>query len=161
MELVLLRHAKAEECPPWISDEERNLTPKGRKKAQAAAKGLVKFLHDVDQLEIWSSHALRSVQTAQILAANFGGMEVKEYRYIYTGRLEEVMKELRQMRADAVVVVVGHEPHLGVWAKQLAGVTLPFKKCAAAGFKIDFEEELNIKLEWFASSKILAKLGEE
>ncbi|MBP2644633.1 MAG: phosphohistidine phosphatase, SixA [Firmicutes bacterium] len=161
MYLILVRHAKAEITPPWIKDEERKLTPKGIKKAQAMARGVAKLLPIDVGLEIWSSHARRAKETAEIIGEVLGLEGVNEIPAIYTGRLEEIMEKFRQTSENTVVIAVGHQPHLGVWVRQLAGVTLPFKKCAAAGFKLSFtEEEVSAKLEWFAGPKVLWKLGE-
>jgi phosphohistidine phosphatase len=157
MDLILLRHAKADDRSPGLADEERKLTPKGRKRAQAAAKGLASYVRKDDQIEIWTSPALRSRQTAAILAETLGGL-VTEHPAIYGGSLEELIARWRDHPAD-VIVVVGHEPHLSIWAQQLAGVTIPFKKCTAAGFTLHSADSAT--LEWYASPKILAATGEE
>jgi len=158
MDLILLRHAKAEDRSPGLVDEERKLTARGRKKAHAVAKGLASYVQGGRRIEIWASPALRSMQTAAILAETLGDATVTEHPAIYGGSLEELIGRWRDHPAD-VIVIVGHDPHLSIWAQQLAGVTIPFKKCAAAGFTLRSADSAT--LEWYASPKILAAAGEE
>ncbi|MDR3593068.1 MAG: histidine phosphatase family protein [Negativicutes bacterium] len=157
MDLILLRHAKAEERSAGLADEERKLTAKGRKRAQAVAKGLAVYLRGNRQIEIWASQAVRSRQTAAIVAETLGA-QVTEHPAVYGGSLEELIGQWRDHPAETIVIV-GHEPHLSIWAQQLARVTIPFKKCTAAGFTLLTPDCAT--LEWYASPKILAAAGEE
>jgi len=158
MELVLLRHAKAEKQSPGLPDETRNLTTKGFKTARAVAKGLSRYWAAGAKIEIWASQAQRSTQTAAILAETINAIKVKEYPAIYSGNLEELIAEWRVSKAD-IIVIVGHEPYLSIWSKQLAGATITFKKCAAAGFV--FQSPKEATLNWFAGPKVLAAFGKE
>jgi phosphohistidine phosphatase len=159
MELVLLRHAKAEEDSPSLPDEQRKLVPKGRKRAQAVGRGLEKLLAGAGKVEIWTSPALRSRQTAEIIADELGGVAVKEYAAIYAGSLDSMIAAWAREDGDATIIVIGHEPYLGIWARQLAGVTVPFKKCAAACFTLTPPDYATGTLRWFAAPKVLAALG--
>lgn len=161
MELILLRHAKAEDDSVTLADEMRELTPKGRKKAYAAARGLARLLPPGCQPEIWASPALRSSQTAAILAEVFAEARVSEHPAIYTGSLQLLIDEWSRLPEDAAIVVVGHEPHLSIWARQLADATLPFKKCAAAAFLLEPPALTNGTLRWFADPKTLARIGDD
>jgi phosphohistidine phosphatase len=159
MELVLLRHAKAEEESPSLPDEQRELVPKGRKRAQAVALGLEKLLAGEGKVEIWTSPALRSRQTAEIIADELGGLAVKEHAAIYAGSLDGLIADWTGTDGDTTIIVVGHEPYLGIWARQLADVTVPFKKCAAAAFSLTPPDYGTGTLRWFAAPKVLAALG--
>ncbi len=159
MELVLRRHAKAEEDSPSLPDEQRELVPKGRKRAEAVARGLEKLLPGPGSVEVWTSPALRSRQTAEIIADELGGLPVKEYDAIYAGSLDALIAAWAGAAEDATIVVVGHEPYLGIWARQLADVTVPFKKCAAAAFTLTPPDYSTGTLRWFAAPKVLAALG--
>ncbi len=159
MELVLLRHAKAEEDAPALPDERRELVPRGRKKAQAVAAGLARLLAGAGRIEVWTSPALRSRQTADIIAAELGGLTVKEHEAIYGGSLESLMAEWTGADDDLTIIVVGHEPYLGIWARQLAAATVPFKKCAAAAVSLMPPDYATGVLRWFAGPKTLAALG--
>lgn len=159
MDVVLLRHAKAEEDSPSLPDEQRELVPKGRKRALAAASGLKKLLGDAGSIEVWTSPALRSRQTAEIIADELGGLTVREFDAIYAGSLEPLIAAWSGAAEDATIIVVGHEPYLGIWARQLADVTVPFKKCAAAAFSLTPLDYGAGTLRWYATPKILAALG--
>jgi phosphohistidine phosphatase SixA len=160
MELVLLRHAKAEEDSAALPDERRELVPKGRKRALAVARGLERLLPAGGRVEIWTSPALRARQTADIIADYLGVAMVKEHAAIYAGSLESLIAEWAGAAEERTVIVVGHEPYLGIWARQLADVTLPFKKCAAAGFTLAAPDFATGTLRWFAGPKVLAALGD-
>lgn len=160
MELILLRHAKAEDHAVALPDERRELTAKGRKRAHAVAGGLRRLLPEAARAEIWASPALRSRQTADIVADELGGAPVREHAAIYAGSLESLIDEWRLTAADRTVIVVGHEPYLSIWARQLAGVAIPFKKCAAAGFTLTPPDFATGTLRWFAGPKTLTALGD-
>jgi phosphohistidine phosphatase len=157
MNLIFLRHAAAEIRAPGLADEMRRLTVKGRKKTESVAKGLAHFLKGTSGINVWASHALRSRETAVIVAATFSGVKTAEYPAIYNGNLEELMSQWGQLKRNQTIIIVGHEPHLSIWARQLADVTLPFKKCAAAGFELSTPS--SAKLTWFATPKMLVQLG--
>ena len=161
MELILLRHAKAEDHAAALPDEQRELTAKGRKRAQAISRGLRRLLNATGRIEIWASPALRSRQTADIVAEELGGVPVKEHSAIYAGILESLIDEWRRTDADRTIIVIGHEPYLSIWSRQLADVSVPFKKCAAAGFTLTPPELSGGVLRWFAGPKTLTALGED
>lgn len=161
MELILFRHAKAEDASASLADEMRELTPKGRKKARAAALGLRRLLPAGCRPEIWASPALRSSQTAAILAAELADAPVSKHAAIYSGGLQMLADEWCRLPADATVIVVGHEPHLSIWARQLADANLPFKKCAAASFLLEPPALTTGGLRWFLGPKVLAGLGDD
>lgn len=156
MDLIFLRHAKAEDRLPELLDEDRALTPQGQKQARAIAKGLSQFLKKAKKIEIWTSHAKRSKQTAAAVAKTLAGAKEQEYQAIYNGRLDELTAAWSASTADAIIIV-GHEPYLSIWAKQLAEASLQFKKGAAAGFSLQSPDSAALK--WYAAPKVLAGLG--
>lgn len=160
MQLVLLRHAKAEDQTLIIEDRDRELTAKGRKKARAVAKGLRHLLAGFANIEIWTSPAKRSLQTAEIMAEELNGAAISEFMAIYAGSLDELAPNWNGYGADTAIIVIGHEPHLGIWGHQLADISIPFKKCAAAAFTIDDPAIISGRLQWFAMPKTLIALGE-
>lgn len=157
MKLIFLRHAKATDREPGLDDEIRRLTAKGRKKAELVAKGLVRFIKDTDSVHVWASPALRSRETATIVALELGGAKIEEYPAIYTGNLEELISKWVQLKEAQTIIVVGHEPYLSLWSRQLTDVSLPFKKCAAAGFELKTSNL--VSLTWFASPNTLVQIG--
>jgi phosphohistidine phosphatase len=112
MNLILWRHAEAEDVAS--TDLARQLTSRGRKQAQAAAKWLRSRL-PADAL-ILASPAARTVQTVEALTDQY--RIVKE---IAPGAVaEDVLAAVGWPKGVAeTVVVVGHQPTLGLVASQL------------------------------------------
>lgn len=156
MQLVLIRHGKAEDHGVRLTDEERELTYKGRQKVKAVAKGLCKLM--VPNV-IWSSPLPRAKQTAKILADAFGGQSVLEHKEIHTGNLNSLIQKWSVLPPATTLVVVGHEPSLGQWTEQLCGVALPFKKASAACIAVTSPELNRGELVWFLQARTLAELG--
>jgi len=109
MELILWRHADAEDSAP---DLERKLTARGRKDAERVAKWLLKHLPR--GFEVVASPAARAQETAEALR-----------RKIHTDpRLApgaSVAAILAAAKRGEVVVVVGHQPDLGHAIASLVG----------------------------------------
>jgi phosphohistidine phosphatase len=107
MNLVLWRHADAEDAAPGVSDEARRLTSKGEKQAKRMAAWLKGQLPD--EAEILASPARRAQQTAQALTRHF-----KTIVEVGTAASpESVLRAAGWPAGDGTVVVVGHQPTLG------------------------------------------------
>ncbi|MFT3738320.1 MAG: histidine phosphatase family protein [Breznakibacter sp.] len=120
--LVLCRHAKTETIYLGITDEQRELMPRGRTDAQLVAADLEEKGYK-PQLMI-SSDAARAVQTAQIVAQTVG-YPVEAIRYehfIYHGYTTQDFLDFLATLDDAVdnVWVVGHNPDIAMLAMRLA-----------------------------------------
>lgn len=107
MNLVLWRHADAEDGAPGLSDDARRLTAKGEKQAKRMAAWLKsQFPGDA---QVLASPARRAQQTAQALTRRFDT----------TGEVgtgagpESVLKAAGWPAGEGTVVVVGHQPTLG------------------------------------------------
>jgi len=110
MEIILWRHAEAEDTTP---DHERELTGKGRKQAARLADWLNPRLPP--DIRILSSPATRTVQTAQAL-----GREYEVVPELAPGAsVEEVLAVAGWPEAPYPVLIVGHQPTLGQVAMQL------------------------------------------
>ena len=72
MELIFMRHGKAETRSDAKADFERELTSIGRKKVKQAARGLSRCLLPGRVVLIWTSPSIRTLQTAEILRTAFG-----------------------------------------------------------------------------------------
>ena len=156
-----MRHGKAEELAMGVSDEKRKLTAKGRKKAEAAARGLAYGLRENTAVQIWSSPLVRARQTAEILSECLDGIAVRIHPAIATGDLDILASDWRIVENEnerTVVVVVGHEPYLSMWTERMTGNVLHFKKTGAAGLKISGGEG---RLRWYASPSALACLDKK
>jgi phosphohistidine phosphatase len=113
MELILWRHAEAEDSLP---DMGRVLTAKGHRQAEKMAAWLKTRLPD--DARVLVSPAKRTQQTAAALSKDF--TTVKD---ISTGAsVDEVLAAAGWPNADGAVLIVGHQPTLGaVAARLLAG----------------------------------------
>src|SRR5262245_47919457 len=104
MELILWRHADAEEGVP---DTARALTTKGEKQAKRVAAWLRKRLPE--EVRVLVSPAKRAQQTARALAAKF-----ETDSSVGTGAgPQAVLEAAGWPDGEATVVVVGHQPTLG------------------------------------------------
>jgi phosphohistidine phosphatase len=110
MDLILWRHAEAEEGSP---DIERALTEKGHKQAKKMAQWLKARLPE--DARILVSPAVRAQQTALALTRDF--ITVDEIAPEATH--EAVLKAAGWPRAGGTVLIVGHQPTLGLVIGQL------------------------------------------
>ncbi len=125
MELILWRHAEAEDAGPG-GDLARALTKKGRKQAQRMAEWLAPRL--TEDWRVRSSPARRALETASAL-----DREVEERAGLAPGAdAASILREAGWPAGPHPVVVVGHEPTLGEAAARLLGsrADLPIRKGA-------------------------------
>jgi len=107
MNLILWRHADAEDSAPGSSDDARRLTPKGRQQARRVAAWLKKQLPDEARLLV--SPAQRAQETAQALTRRF-----KVSGQVGTAAdPQDILKAAGWPSGGGTVVVVGHQPTLG------------------------------------------------
>jgi phosphohistidine phosphatase len=135
MQLVLIRHARAEERTLFKRDRTRALTQDGRRRMRKAVRGLRALLPGLTQIA--TSPLVRARQTAEIVAAAYDGVDVVTLPALSPGTAPRALLDwLRTQPNDAVLALVGHEPDLGQLASWLlvgrpAGF-VQFKKGAAA-----------------------------
>jgi len=107
MDLILWRHADAEDAAPGAADEARRLTAKGERQAKRVAAWLKKQLPE--DARVLVSPAQRAQQTAQALTRRF-----KVSREVGTAAgPQSILKVAGWPAGDGTVVVVGHQPSLG------------------------------------------------
>lgn len=107
MDLILWRHADAENAAPGKPDAARALTAQGEQQAQRMAAWLGKRLSG--EVLIVVSPAQRAQQTARALARRFDTS-----REVGTAaEPQSVLKAAGWPDGDGTVVVVGHQPTLG------------------------------------------------
>lgn len=150
MEIILIRHAKAESRKLGLEDIERHLTEKGRKKYRALVPQLGEKLAPIDERHIimWSSPANRARETAEIVT-NELQIEVDAIKdFIYTGEFAQLSAELQHLDDDVTLLLVGHEPHLSNWSRQLSGEEFTLKKGAMISFKVASRTPLKADLQW-------------
>jgi phosphohistidine phosphatase len=113
MDLILWRHAEAFEMREVEDDLARALTPKGERQAQRMADWLGQRL--AHSTRILVSPALRCQQTAKALGKKFKTLE----ELAPDGNGEALLKAARWPDASEPVLVVGHQPTLGLVASYL------------------------------------------
>ncbi len=114
MDLVLWRHAEAETGEP---DEGRKLTAKGEKQARRMAEWLHGRLPD--SARIYASPARRAQQTAAALA-DVAHRKIKTLDALAPGAApEEVLEAIAWNGGKGILVVIGHQPTLGLVASRI------------------------------------------
>lgn len=113
MDLILWRHAEAEEADGEIADLERCLTRRGEKQAKRVARWLLEHLPP--ERKVLVSPALRTSQTADALGSAY---EI-EPRIAPGASAHEILAAAGWPRQKGTVLVVGHQPSLGELASLL------------------------------------------
>ena len=122
MDLILWRHAEADELAEGGDDLARSLTPRGEKQAARMAAWLDRQLPE--GLRVLASPARRTEQTAAALGRKFK----MRAELLPGGDPQELLDLAQWPRAKGAVLVVGHQPMLGQTIAQLMGLQVP--ECA-------------------------------
>ncbi len=117
MDLILWRHAEAQPEADDLPDLERALTPKGERQAARMGEWLNQRLAQTTRIIV--SPAVRTQETAKVLGRKFKTLP----SIGPDATVEAVLKAARWPESSEPVLVVGHQPTLGlVAASLLAGV---------------------------------------
>lgn len=117
MDLILWRHAEAQEWLEGCDDMARSLTSRGEKQAARMANWLDRQLPEGTRILV--SPARRCEQTAQAL-----GRKYKLREELAPGASADQLLALVQWPlAKGTVLVVGHQPTLGQTIAQLLGLS--------------------------------------
>ena len=161
MEIYLLRHGKAEDAAPGMSDRDRRLTPEGIVSMKSELPGIKKHIPRLDR--VLTSPYPRAEETARIAATAFGlESSVEQLDALAAAAAEkEIVQKLSEFPDGAAVMLVGHSPLLEELAEYLIGPghEIILKKGGLA--KITFREKPsrdNGSLEWcFKPKELKAK----
>jgi phosphohistidine phosphatase len=164
MKLLIIRHAAAVPSgTPGIPDDARPLTPEGKEKFRAAAKGLARIAHRPDVL--LTSPLPRAQATAEIAARAFKRIEPKIEPALAHGSVDEIVAALHAQPSSAVVTIVGHEPMLSALLARLLGASdgepVGFKKGGAALVDLPGGPSAVGRLVWFLKPSILRALADD
>jgi phosphohistidine phosphatase len=163
MKILLIRHAAAvPRGTPGIADDDRSLTPRGRAKFRAAARGLAEIVDRPDAL--LTSPLPRARATADIAAAAFRKITPRVEPDLGRSSVEAIVAVLAKYPSDALVAIVGHEPTLSsLLARFLGGGhaadRFVFKKGGAALVSMPDGPSAPGRLHWFVKPRILRALA--
>ena len=163
MHVILFRHGPAGDQDParWPSDVDRPLTPNGIERTRLAARGLARLVNEV--AFILTSPYERARQTAAIVSETFDKTTVETLQALACGASPRgVLAAIEKFHSDRTVILVGHEPDLGMLAAALIGsaCALPLKKAGACS--IAFENAPRAgggHLQWYVPPRILRRLA--
>ncbi len=120
MRLLIIRHARAADAN-GVADSQRPLTLEGRREFEAVTRWVVS--QGAAPSHVLHSPALRTTETAQILAATSGlaphACDVVSWLALGNS-CEDIVPNLQSPSAD-VIALVGHEPTMSALASSLAG----------------------------------------
>jgi phosphohistidine phosphatase len=165
MRLLIVRHAIAQPSgTPDVADEDRRLTSRGKRRFRRAADGLARTLPRPDAL--LTSPLARALETAEIAATAWGRITPRPEPLLAAGDNQALLASLAGHDRDAVIAVVGHEPHVSALLGHLVGgdgARLPFRKGGAA--LVDLPDDApgagRGRLIWFLPPRLLRRLGRD
>ncbi|HEX5350008.1 MAG TPA: CHAD domain-containing protein [Trichococcus sp.] len=160
-QLILIRHGIAEERTPEGDDFYRKLTEAGVEELTAFLPDIAPFLTESGNLKIWTSPLVRARQTAELVAEATAVEVIQPQEFLETGDFEAFMDALKQEGEGFNLALVGHEPYMSSWTKELIGAAIPFKKGAVAFFTVDMTAEPIGNLEWLLAPGKTAKRKHE
>lgn len=125
--LVLVRHGVSER---GSEDMSRELTRAGQRALSANYPHIFGLLGpEGEEAEIWTSPALRALETAEIVAEALDAEGLEIHDSLYDQDLPALQAELEHADAETLILV-GHAPFLGYVAETLLGFELPLTKGA-------------------------------
>jgi phosphohistidine phosphatase len=115
MDLILWRHAEAVDATERMNDLDRPLTTRGERQARRVAHWLNQVLPATTRILV--SPALRTQQTAEALERKFETIDA-----LAPGRkVQDLITAVGWSHSPEPVLVVGHQPTLGLTAALLVG----------------------------------------
>lgn len=155
MKLYLLRHGQAHDLGERgaLRDEDRRLTPAGADTTRAVLRAFRSLCHPA---AIWSSPLSRAWETAAIACAELGlGGQPAILDCLKPADDPRLAADWLRERQGEDLMLVGHQPHLGLLAAQLvfgrpvAGIVLKKSGLCRIGFEGVIEPGAG-RLEWLA-----------
>lgn len=168
MDLLIVRHADAGDRDDFAKsgkpDHLRPLSDKGRRQMERAAPAFPALVPEPDLL--LSSPFTRALQTAEYLRDAYDAkLDIETTDALEPERAPAELVRVLRGREPDTVIVVGHEPHLGILATWLiAGRTdtaVTLKKGAACLIRLDgtLAKGAGV-LRWLMDAKMLRALAD-
>jgi phosphohistidine phosphatase len=128
-QLWLLRHGEAvpHDSKP---DDERELTPRGRRQSEAAGTALAALNEEF--AACYSSPKVRALETAELACEHLNIKPVVETSLANGFSRVDALALLEAHGDDAKVLVVGHEPSFSQVVHDFTGARVDFKKGGVA-----------------------------
>lgn len=148
--LVLIRHGDAENRRLGETDAQRKLTKRGLRALQEAYPTVFESLvPEVDDIQIWSSEAVRARQTAEVVCDALGISRdaIEFHQSLYAQDYDFFYGEL--CAAEGIVVAVGHIPFMEEVAGDLNRQMMSFYKGSVACFEVPEDDLSSARLLWF------------
>ena len=148
--LVLVRHGAPEATSPTGSDLDRRLTSSGARSLRAAYPRTFALLGDDPRVSVWSSPAVRALETADVVAAAVGAEDIEVHQSLYAQDGAAFLAELEATDAPCVIAV-GHAPFVDTLVARLVGTCPPFGKGTAAAIDLPEGPGRRGVLRWFVT----------
>ncbi|MBN2680599.1 histidine phosphatase family protein [Acidithiobacillus montserratensis] len=157
MNLILVRHAEAEDAAVSGSDFTRKLTAHGQQSATDVARALRHCLSG--SVLVWSSPLLRTRETAEYIARALATPVSQYHEAIPAGDLNALSHDWQALpELPDTLIVVGHQPHLGIWTTRITHISVPIKKASVTGIHLPNANRLEGELQWYALPEMLSKM---
>jgi phosphohistidine phosphatase len=134
LQLWLLRHGEAVPHDAK-SDDERELTDRGRDQARAAGRSLAAL--EIEVHLCFTSPKLRARETAELACAELGVEPVVHAPLAGDFGRDDALEVLAAADGDQRVLIVGHEPDFSQVVYDLSGARIDLKKGGVAGLRMD------------------------
>ena len=148
--LVLVRHGAPEATSPSGSDLDRRLTESGARSLRAAYPRTFALLGDAPHVRVWSSPAVRALETADVVAAVTGAEDIEVHQSLYAQDGAAFLAELEAADAPCVIAV-GHAPFVDVLASRLVGSCPSFGKGTVAAIDLPEGPSGRGVLRWYVA----------
>ena len=162
--LILYRHAMAEDKENAESDEERSLSPRGKKLLEKSVEGFNKMLATHNNVKLYSSPKARAKETAEMLSEELDLGDPEYLDFLGTGGGVRLIRDLvEDVKPGDTAIIVGQQPYLSLWSQEISGTFLRFKKGTAACFKFPDNEggEEKAELRWYLQTRDFVEINQE
>ena len=148
--LVLVRHGAPEATAPSGADLDRRLTASGTRSIKAAYPRTFALLGNDAHPAVWSSPAVRALETAEVVAEAVQAEGIEVHESLYAQNASAFLAELEASESTCVIAV-GHAPFVDTIAARFLGTCPAFGKGTAVA--IDLPEGLQGRgvLRWYVA----------
>jgi phosphohistidine phosphatase len=164
MNLYVIRHAKAVEGSMSMPDGWRCLADQGRADAKIMRTRLA--AKDIKPHLIITSPLVMAVQTAEILAEKIqrSNLVIASGHLLPDANIEQLISYLQKFKESKSIMVVGHEPLLGLLVTALLDHDehiISLKKGSCVALDVHFGKKIKVDFLWYLTpqQKLRASLA--